>query len=108
MHLLILCVRVYKLDGAIIQHEYLNRVYFALKTKLCIIVPGRHGKFIFTQESFYQQGILNDINKQDTSFLDCKQKHMMKRGAPPDKVIVLYRLLPIEQVPWFHYSRIDF
>ena len=48
-------------------------------------------KYISTQESFYLQGILNDINEQDTSFLDCKQKHMMKRGAPPDKVRVLYR-----------------
>ena len=46
------------------------------------------------QESFYLQGILNDINEQDTFFLDCKHKHMMKSGAPPDKV--LYRLLPTE------------
>ena len=61
-----------------------------------LIVPGRHGKYIFTQESFYLQGILNDINEQDTSFLNCKHKHMMKRGAPPDKFGVLYRLLPIE------------
>ena len=42
-------------------------------------------KYIFVQESFYLQGILNDINEQDTSFLDCKHKHMMKWGAPPDK-----------------------
>ena len=42
-------------------------------------------KYIFAQESFYLQGILNDINEQDTSFLDCKHKHMMKYGAPPDK-----------------------
>ena len=50
--------------------------------------------------------MLNDINEQDPSFLDCKHKHMMKSGAPPDKVRVLYRLLPIE----FHgfTSRIDF
>ena len=26
----------------------------------------------------------------------CKHKHMMKSGAPPDKVRVLHRLLPIE------------
>ena len=41
-----------------------------------------------------------------TSFLDCKHKQMMKSGAPPDKVGVLYHLLPIE----FHgvTSRIDF
>ena len=41
-------------------------------------------KYIFAQESFYLQGILNDINEQDTSFLDCKHKHMMKCSAPPD------------------------
>ena len=64
------------------------------------------GKYIFTQESFYLQGILNDIKEQDTSVLDCKHKHMMKSGAPPDKVRVLYLLLPVE----FHgfTSRIDF
>ena len=42
-------------------------------------------KYISVQESFYLQGILNDINEQDTSFLDCKHKHMMKCGTPPDK-----------------------
>ena len=69
-------------------------------------LPGRQGKYIFTQESFYLQGILNDINEQDTSFLDCKHKHMMKSETPPDKVGVLHRLLPIE----FHgfTSRINF
>ena len=44
----------------------------------------------------YLQSIPNDINEQDPSFLDCKHKHMMKSGAPPDKVRVLYLLLPIE------------
>ena len=44
----------------------------------------------FAQESFYLQGILNDINEQDTCFLDCKHKNMIKCGAPPDKFIVLY------------------
>ena len=44
-------------------------------------------KYIFTQESFYLQAILNDINEQDTYCLDCKHKHMMKSGAPPDKVL---------------------
>ena len=38
--------------------------------------------------------------EQDTSFLDCKQKHMMKRGTPPDKVGVVHCLLPIE-FQWF-------
>ena len=59
-------------------------------------------KYIFfAQEYFYLQGILNDINEQDTSFPDCKHKHMMKCGAPPDKFgfhipYVYYR------IPWFH------
>ena len=65
-----------------------------------------HGKYIFTQESFYLQGILNDINEQYTYFLNCKHKHMVKSGAPSDKVRVLYWLFPIE----FHgiTSMIDF
>ena len=50
-------------------------------------------KYIFAQESFYLQGILNDINEQDTSFLDCKHKHMMKSGAPHDKLGVLYSMV---------------
>ena len=37
-------------------------------------------KYIFAQESLYLQAILNGINEQDTSFLDCKHKHMMKCG----------------------------
>ena len=53
-------------------------------------------KYIFAQESFYLKGILNNINEQDTSFLDCKHKNMMKSGAPPDEFGVLYHTLPIE------------
>ena len=56
-------------------------------------------KYIFAQERLYLQGILNDINDQDTSFVDCKHQHMMKSGAPPDKFGVnmfTYR------IPWFH------
>ena len=34
-------------------------------------------KYIVAQESFYLQGILNNINEQDTSFLDCKHKHLI-------------------------------
>ena len=64
--------------------------YFDCKTRLCLIVPGRQEKNIFAQEIFYLQGILVDINEQDTSFVDCKHKHMMKSGAPPDKFGVLY------------------
>ena len=57
-------------------------------------------KYIFAQENFYLQGILDDINEQDTSFLDCKQKHMMKSRAPPDKFGVLYRMVTY-RIPWF-------
>ena len=53
-------------------------------------------KYIFAQESFYLQGILDDINEQDTSFLDCKHKHMMKSGARPDKFGSCIVWLPIE------------
>ena len=53
-------------------------------------------KYIFTQESLYLQGILEDINEQDKSSLECKHKYMVKSGAPPDKVGVLHILLPIE------------
>ena len=56
------------------------------KTKLGLIVPCRHEKYIF----YTRKGIPNDINEQDTSFLDGKHKHMMKSGAPPDKVGVLH------------------
>ena len=68
--------------------------YFDCKTILCLMVPGRHGKIFFTQE----------INEQDISLLNCKHKHMMKSGTPPDKKsLVLY-------VIEFHgfLSRIDF
>ena len=70
--------RINQPDGAIFQYKYPNRVYFDCKTRLCLILSGRQGKYTFTQESFCLQGILNDINEQDTSFLDCKHKHMMK------------------------------
>ena len=48
-------------------------------------VPWQARKICFTNESFYLQGILKDINEQDTSFLDCKHKHMMTSGALPDE-----------------------
>ena len=53
-------------------------------TGWCNLLEGEK-KYIFAQESFYLQGILDDINEQDTSFLDGKHKHMMKSRAPPDK-----------------------
>ena len=91
---------------ALLFNINIQTVHFDCRTKLCLIAPGRQGKYIFTQESFYLHGIFNDITEQDTYFLDCKHKHMMKSGAPPDKVEVLHLLLPIE----FHCftSRIDF
>ena len=48
------------------------------------------------QESFYLQSILYDINEQDTSFLNCKHKHMMKSGAPPENSESCTVWLPIE------------
>ena len=41
------------------------------------------------------------LSEKDTSFLDCKHKHMMKSGAPPDKVGVLYCMVTY-RIPWFH------
>ena len=86
MHLLILWFRFTS------QMALLSNInfYFDCKTRLCLIVLTGKRKYIFAQESFYLQGILDDINEQDTSFLDCKHKHMMKSGAPPDKFGVLY------------------
>ena len=59
--------------------------YFDCKIRPCLIVPGRHEILHFAQESFYLQGIFNDINEHDISFLDCKHKHMIECEAPPDK-----------------------
>ena len=58
-------------------------------------------KYTSAKESFYLQGKLNDINEQDTSFIDSKHKHMMKCGAPPDKFGVLYRIISY-RIPWFN------
>ena len=57
-------------------------------------MPWYAGKIYFYSSSFYPKGILvlNDINEQDTSFLDCKHKQMMKSRATPDKLGVLYCL----------------
>ena len=75
--------------------------YFDCKTRPCLIVPGRQKKIYFAQESLYLQGILDDIHEQNTSFVDCKHKHMMKRGAPPDKLRDLYCMFTY-RIPWFH------
>ena len=63
---------------------------------MCLPNCGRQGKYIFTQESFIYKVCSTIYHEQDTSFHDCKHKHMMKSGAPPDKFRVLQRLLPIE------------
>ena len=81
------CFSVNQPDGGIIQYKCQS--IFDFKNKICLIFPGRHRKYIFTQDSFCLQGILNNINEQEKSFLHCKDKHMMKRGAPPDKVGIL-------------------
>ena len=88
------------------QMALLFHIKFARPNCAFLFLVGMENIIIFTQESFYLQGILNDINEQNTSFLDCKHKHMMKSGAPPDKIGVLHCLLPTE----FHgfTSRIDF
>ena len=52
--------------------------YFDCKARQCLIVPGRQEKIYFCTRSFYLQGILDDINEQDTTFLDYKHEHMMK------------------------------
>ena len=89
-------------DAAWNRERHIKRninFYFDCKTRLCLIVPGRQEKIYFAQESFYLQGILDDINEQDTSFLDCKHKHMMKSGAPHDKF--LYCMVT-HRISWFH------
>ena len=76
-------------------------LYFDCKIRVCLIVPGRYEKFISAQEGFYLQDILNDINQQGTSFLDCKHKYMMKCRAPTDKFKVLYYMFTY-RILWFH------
>ena len=63
-------------------------------------VPWHTRKIYFTHKSFYLQGILNNINELDTSFLDCKHKHMMKSGAPPDESWSPALSVPY-RIPWF-------
>ena len=83
--------------GAIVQYKFL----LIARPDCAILFLACKRKYIFAQESFYLQGILDDINEDHTSFLDCKHKHMMKSGAPPDKFGVLYRMVTY-RIPWFH------
>ena len=87
MHLLILWFRFTTIN-----------FYFDSKTRLRLTVPGRQEKIYFCTRSLYLQVILDDINEQDTSFLDGKHKHMMRRGAPPDKFGVLYRMVAYDSI----------
>ena len=66
--------------------------YFDCKIRLCIIVPGRHEKIYFCTRKFLSTKY-SQRYKQDTSFLDCKHKHMMKCGVPLDKFLVWYRII---------------
>ena len=75
--------------------------YFDYKPDCALYFLAGKKKYIFAQEKFYLQGILDDINEQDASFLECKHKHMMKRGSPPDKFGVLYHMVTY-RIPWFH------
>ena len=58
-------------------------------------------KYISAQENFILKGILDHINEQNTSFLDCKNKHMMKSGAPHDKFRSPVTYLTY-RIPCFH------
>ena len=74
--------------------RYPNKLYFDCKTKLGLIVPGRQGNYILHKKvSMYKVYSTISINK---THFDCKHKHMMKSGAPPEIVEGLHRLLPIE------------
>ena len=54
------------------------------------------GKHSYAQCRFYFQGMFSYINKRGTFSPDCKHKHVLEDGAPPDKFGVLYRLLHTE------------
>ena len=70
--------------------------YFDCKTRVCLIVPGRQEKIYFCTRKFLSTSILDDTNEQDTSFLDCKHKHLMKSGAPLTNSESCTLRLPIE------------
>ena len=58
--------------------------------KLRLRVSDRQGKHNFAQDCLYFQGVFICINERDTSFPDCKHKHMLENGAPPYKFGVVY------------------
>ena len=51
-----------------------------------------HDKHAFVPESFYLQGVFSCMNERDISSSDCKHKHILENGAPPDKFVVMYHL----------------
>ena len=63
--MLILWFRVYEPDSTIIQYKHLNRIYFDCKTKLCLIVPGKLGKYIGLHKkvSIYKVSSMKSINR---------------------------------------------
>ena len=74
---------------------------FDCKTRLPYSSSQARENISLHKKVFYLQGTLGDINEHVTSILDCKHKHMMKRGAPPDKFGVLYRIVTY-RISWFH------
>ena len=67
--------------------------YLCCKTKLRPRVSDRQRKQSFAQDYFYFQDVFSYINERKTSTSNCKHKHMLENGAPPDKFGVLYYLL---------------
>ena len=61
------------------KNKYLNRVHILTARPNCKL------QSLARKETLHKKGTHNNTNEQDTSFLDCKHKHMMKNGAPPDK-----------------------
>ena len=76
-----------------IKTEY---ILIARPNSALYFTAGMKNIFLHKKVSICLQGILDVINEPDTSFLDCKHKHMMKSGALSDKFGVLPRLFPIE------------
>ena len=52
------------------------KFYFDCKTRQCFRVPGSQEKIYFCTRKFLSTRYIDDINEQDTSFLDCKHKQL--------------------------------
>ena len=84
-----------------IQYEYLNSLFRLQDQTLPFSFWQAWKIYFYTRKFLYLQVILNDTNEQDTSFLDCIHKHMIKSGAPAEQSrspapSFTYR------IPWFH------